>query len=235
MAIELRSGGRIFHFGYAGKHPATGTTIRAYYGLGPMAEWLAQLDAEHRAERRRRIAEEQEERQQILGAARLSCQAIEAAKQVLVAELNALGYHQHARGIWRQSRTCDASIRGAERSAFQQAAMSANLATDALFELLGGTDSSTAKALNARADQIRSELLEQGNSLLEQTCVGRLLVCAVEAEVVSLRALKTTEMSATHAAFFVQRRRVANNGSSLPRVRCSPCGGCLAVSLSGIP
>jgi len=43
-------------------------------------------------------------------------------------------------------------------------------------ELRIGHDSSTAKALNAHVDQIRGELLEHGNSALEQVCVGRILV-----------------------------------------------------------
>jgi len=233
MATEKHNG-RIYHFGYLGKRPS-GTTIRAYFGTGPAAEWLSQIAADQRAERHRRRAKEQLQRQQILSASRLSRRAIEAVKQVMAAELGKLGYVQHDRGVWRKRlhskvkcmarkhrfgevESCDIPLRlpkisGYKRrdySSGRQAPELADAAMTAWFDTLSAADPPAGAALRLQLQQLRDQLLNQGDSQLERVCVGRIIVCSLEVQMIGLRILMTDEMSEPQAVFLRERQRAAN-------------------------
>jgi hypothetical protein len=232
MAMEKRSNGRVYFFSYGGKR-ATGTSIKLFLGTGAMGESLALIAAEHREERRRRVAEEQQERQQLLAAARLSCRAIEATKQVFATKLSAIGYHQHARGVWRKTRTGGVSNmartpsdqgdqqtlrpsatriprrKHRDYAASRQAPALADAAMKAWFGFLSEADPSAAAMLRGQLEEIRDRLLNLGDSELERICSARIILGVLEVQAMNLRALMHTEMSEHHAAFLRERQRVA--------------------------
>lgn len=68
------------YFSYVENRKSTFTSIKFLLGTGPVGESLARVAAQLSTERRR-VAEEHQERLQLLAATRQSRQAIEAAKQ----------------------------------------------------------------------------------------------------------------------------------------------------------
>jgi hypothetical protein len=83
---------------------------KEYYGNGPSVALLADAEAHDRLSLRVQADRERTERAQ-LQAAETALVALSQLSDLLVrANLQAAGYHQHARGLWRRRRYRHANV-----------------------------------------------------------------------------------------------------------------------------
>ena len=89
---------------YTRSRKVNGRVTREYVGRGPLAELVAELDADQRAQREaQRVAlrAERVELKDLDAALGRVCQGVDLLAR---AALVAAGYHQHKRGEWRKKR-----------------------------------------------------------------------------------------------------------------------------------
>ena len=230
MARDQRPSGRVYFYRYAGRRLTTKTTVRRYVGTGPVAAYLALYEADQRAARRSRVTAEQHDRQRILAATRRTREAINAAKYFMTIRLGALGFHQHSRGLWRKRRAepvaenvvrQDGAIQTTQSHVDSQATTPVNdrasschplaLVNEAIVGWLKLLDWSKAIDVGPLFGPIFATckgLLEDADSALEQVCVGRILVCRVQIQVIILHGLKGAGISQAQVKF-LRRRRLA--------------------------
>jgi NTP pyrophosphatase (non-canonical NTP hydrolase) len=78
--------------------------VREYVGTGPLAELVAELDAEEHCRRQEEQARWKEEREHLDALAAPLEELCEVAEVIARAALIASGYHRHNRGEWRKKR-----------------------------------------------------------------------------------------------------------------------------------
>lgn len=101
MAWETRNGrGRY----YTRSRRDNGRVVREYVGTGPMAEAIALLDAQQRAEYLAERAAWQTERERMEDTEDRIQRFFESVTQLTGAALREAGYHRHHRGEWRKRR-----------------------------------------------------------------------------------------------------------------------------------
>ena len=81
-----------------------GRVVREYVGRGPLAELIAEADADRRREREARRAASREEKAELEALDAPLNELNEVADLLARAALMAAGFHQHKRGEWRKRR-----------------------------------------------------------------------------------------------------------------------------------
>ena len=100
MGLEQRGGGTYYYTA----ERVGGRVVKSYVGAGRVAELAAQLDAETRAEKARRVAEQKKERDALAALAAALAPLNELADAATAAALVAAGCHRPKRGPWRKRR-----------------------------------------------------------------------------------------------------------------------------------
>jgi hypothetical protein len=88
---------------YTRSRKVNGRVVREYVGTGPLAEFVAQMDALKRLRREERAKAWREERESLEALDRSLEELYEAARVLTQATLLTAGFHQH-RGEWRKRR-----------------------------------------------------------------------------------------------------------------------------------
>ena len=100
MGWEER-GGRQYYYR---SRRVEGRVCKEYFGTGPVAEIVAQLDKEDRRGRKEEAEAWREERQRLEALEEPVKELCDAAETLARAALVAAGYRQHNRGEWRKRR-----------------------------------------------------------------------------------------------------------------------------------
>ena len=96
---ERRDRGGLY---YTRSRKLNGRVVREYVGTGPLAELVAEVDAEERRRREADAAQRKEERERLDALTAPIEELCEAAEVIARAALIASGYHRHNRGGWRK-------------------------------------------------------------------------------------------------------------------------------------